>query len=59
MNGLFFIKEEEFIIERDEVIHKYKVAGDIGWLIHFQYVYSFPQRIQCALPIIFILQNHI
>ena len=38
MNGLFFIKEEEIIIEGDEVIHKYKVAGDMGWAKEIMYI---------------------
>lgn len=38
INGLFYIKEEEFNIERDKVIHKYKVAGDIGWAKEVQYM---------------------
>jgi len=44
MNGLFFIKEEEFNIEGDKIIHKYKVAGDIGWVKEIMYI-----KIQCII----------
>lgn len=44
MNGLFFIKDEEFNIEKGEIIHKYKVAGDIGWAKEIQYI-----KIQCII----------
>jgi len=44
MNGLFFIKEEEITIEGDKIIHKYKVAGDIGWAKEIMYI-----KVQCII----------
>ncbi len=43
-NGLFYIKDEEFKVEGDQIIHRYKVAGDLTWAKEFQYI-----QIQCMI----------
>jgi hypothetical protein len=44
MNGLFYIRNETFSIERGKIIHKFEACGDIGWAIEIQYI-----KIQCIV----------
>jgi len=38
MNGLFYIRNENFELTRDKLTHTFEATGDIGWAKEIQYI---------------------
>ncbi len=38
MNGLFYIRNENFELTRDKLTHTFEATGDIGWAKELMYI---------------------